>query len=83
MNAYAPDISTLMDSRTNVGFAVGKYENGVISVGEASQELMKPGYRRDRGCECGPIASEISKNRQIIVELERSIQQIPRCYCNC
>jgi hypothetical protein len=73
VNAYAPDITTLMDRRTNVGFAVGKYENGVISVGEVSQELMNRGIAGTASAYRRYIASEISKNRQIIVELERSI----------
>lgn len=74
VNAYAPDLSKLIDTSTNMGFAIGKCENGVISVGEAFQELLNKGISKTASAYRKHIAAEIMKNRKVIIELENSIR---------
>lgn len=74
-NTYAVDLSKLLDAKTNYGFAIYKEENGVRSLGEGTQEVVNRTFSNTAYRFRNYLAEELKKNKKIIVELEKSIEE--------
>jgi hypothetical protein len=80
VNAAAPEIykeqslDTFKPGGAAFGFAIGKYENGIVTIGEAIQETINRGVATSAVIYRKKLLAEFAKNRQYIIDLQSSIK---------
>jgi hypothetical protein len=80
VNAAAPEIykeqslDTFLPGGTTFGFAIGKCENGIITIGEAVQEGINRGVAASAVIYRKKLLAEFAKSRQHIITLQNSIK---------
>ncbi len=79
VNAAAPEfykeqsLDTFKPGGTAFGFAIGKFENGIISIGEGVQELINRGVAGSAILYRKKLLAAFAQNRQYLISLEKSI----------